>query len=271
MKFSHNKKRNTAFIFEVLIKELTKSSINEECLKKATIVDILKEFFSKNKLLKRDLEIYKSFDDITTYSRDLAKQILDEAKKQYSSLNRQKVFNEQSKIINKMNKSLGMECWNDYISNYKKLATVSQAISQGKSPKKQVLAEKKLLDTLLDKQTEERQLPKVNNLAMNTFIERFNQKYSNILTENQKTFLSKYINSNDENNLELKAYLYEEIENINKFLVENKNSYGQDTSGKIQKILERIENYNKKKFDDELVFEVLRVQSLVGELQNHGN
>ena len=271
MKFSHNKKRNTAFIFEVLIKELTKSSINKEYLRKETIVDILKEFFSKSKLLKKDLEIYKSFDEISAYSRDLAKQILDEAKKQYSFLDRRKVFHEQSRIINKINKNLGMECWNDYIPNYKKLATVSQAISQGKSPKKQVLAEKKLLDVLLDKQTEERQLPKVNNLAMKTFIERFNQKYSNILTENQKVFLAKYINSNDDGNLELKAYLYEEIENINKFLIENKNNYGQDASDKIQKILEKIENYNKKKFNDELVFEVLRIQSLVGELQNHGN
>jgi hypothetical protein len=64
MKFSHNKKRNTAFIFEILIKELTKSSINENQLRKAAIVDLLKEFFSKDKLLKKDLEIYKSFDEI---------------------------------------------------------------------------------------------------------------------------------------------------------------------------------------------------------------
>jgi hypothetical protein len=166
---------------------------------------------------------------------------------------------------------LGKECWENYISNYKKLATVNQALSQEKSPKKQVLAEKKLLDTLLDKQTEERQLPKVNNLAMKTFIERFNQKYSDTLTENQKIFLSKYIISNDENNLELKAYLYEEIDNINTFLVENKNNYGHDTSEKIHKILEKIDDYNKKKFNDELVFEVLRIQSLVGELENYGN
>ena len=49
MKFNHNKKRNTAFIFEVLIKELTKSSINEEGLRKATIVDLLKELGLKYK------------------------------------------------------------------------------------------------------------------------------------------------------------------------------------------------------------------------------
>jgi len=231
----------------------------------------LKEFFSKNKLLKEDLEIYKSFDGIASYNRDIAKQILEEAKKQYSSLSRQKIFDEQSKIINKINKNLGMKCWNNYIPNYKKLATVNQALSQEKTPKKQVLAEQKLLDTLLDKQTEERQLPKVNNLAMKSFIEKFNEKYSGTLSENQKRFLTKYIHSNDNNNLEFKAFLYEEIDDINNFLVENKDKYEQDVSDKIQKVLKKMEDYNKKKFNDELVFEVLRIQSLVGELQNHGN
>ena len=41
----HNKKRNTAFIYEVLTKELTKAIANNDADKKTDIITILKEHF----------------------------------------------------------------------------------------------------------------------------------------------------------------------------------------------------------------------------------
>ena len=271
MKINHNKKRNTAFIFEVLVQELTKSSIKEDHNRKNLIVGILKEFYSKNKILKQELEIYKSFEDISSKDNVLVDKILQEAKKQFVSLNRQQVFKEQSKIINIINKTLGQESWKNYIASYKKLATINQALTQDKNPKRQVLAEQKLVQMLLATDTENIKLPKINNLAMSAFIQKFNEKYTSVLSEQQKIFLSKYINSNDDNNLELKTYLYQEVENINNFLNENKNRFGQEISEKIKKVLAKVDGYKTQKFSDEIVFEVFRIQSLVSELQNHGN
>ena len=271
MKINHNKKRNTAFIFEVLVQELTKSSIKEDHNRKNLIVGILKEFYSKNKILKQELEIYKSFEDISNKDNVLVDKILQEAKKQFVSLNRQQVFKEQSKIINIINKTLGQESWKNYIASYKKLATINQALTQDKNPKRQVLAEQKLVQMLLATDTENIKLPKINNLAMSAFIQKFNEKYTSVLSEQQKIFLSKYINSNDDNNLELKTYLYQEVENINNFLNENKNRFGQEISEKIKKVLAKVDGYKTQKFSDEIVFEVFRIQSLVSELQNHGN
>ena len=67
MKFNHNKKRNTAFIYEVLIAELSKASMANDNDKKNKLVNLLKENFSKGKILKRDLDIYRSFDDVSLY------------------------------------------------------------------------------------------------------------------------------------------------------------------------------------------------------------
>ena len=64
MKFNHNKKRNTAFIYEILINEITKSSMNSDTDRKNLIVSILREHFSKNMLLKKELEIYNSFKNL---------------------------------------------------------------------------------------------------------------------------------------------------------------------------------------------------------------
>ena len=53
MKFKHNKKRNTAFIYECLIKELSKAALYESTDKKSKVLFILKEYFGKDKILKK--------------------------------------------------------------------------------------------------------------------------------------------------------------------------------------------------------------------------
>ena len=55
----HNKKRNTAFLYECLIKEMTKAVVRGELQKKQQIVETLKRYFSKGKPLYNDLQLYK--------------------------------------------------------------------------------------------------------------------------------------------------------------------------------------------------------------------
>ena len=49
MKFKHNKKRNTAFVFESIVREIVKSIIAEDVEKKKIVVSTLKKFFNKDK------------------------------------------------------------------------------------------------------------------------------------------------------------------------------------------------------------------------------
>ena len=48
MKMKHNKKRNTAFLYECLLKELTKTIVRSENKRKDEIISIIKEFFQVN-------------------------------------------------------------------------------------------------------------------------------------------------------------------------------------------------------------------------------
>ena len=59
MKFNHNKKRNTAFLYEILILELSKAAMESDLEKKNKLVRLLKEHFYKGSDLKRDLDIDK--------------------------------------------------------------------------------------------------------------------------------------------------------------------------------------------------------------------
>ena len=52
----HNKKRNTAFIYEVLIREVVKRSIKNEKKERNNTIAVLKEGFKKGSLLRKELE-----------------------------------------------------------------------------------------------------------------------------------------------------------------------------------------------------------------------
>ena len=269
MKFKHNKKRNTAFIYEGLIKELSKTALYESKNenKKNQVMSILREFFSKGEILKRELEIYKSFDSLDGLDKNTVEKVIAEAKAQSSRLNKKEIFNTQTNLINKINKIIGPRFWNNFLTEFKKVATVNQVIFKESSPKKQVLLEQKLIENLIKTKSDKKPFPNINNLAIKTFVKKFNSEYSETLQENQKTLLNKYITSYQDEGIDLKVYLYEEIGRLKQNLNEYINSGSPQNTNKIKKIVERIDTYNERKLDKDLISEVMKIQALEQEIK----
>jgi hypothetical protein len=55
MRLKHNKKRNTAFVYEALIRELTESVVKNNKNKQNKIVSIIKDHFNNSSVLKEEL------------------------------------------------------------------------------------------------------------------------------------------------------------------------------------------------------------------------
>ena len=120
----HNKKRNTAFLYECLIRELTKAIIKEDKQKQTTVKNILKEFFKGGKILKQELDLYKTLQESKGSKKDYSRRLMVEVKKDFDALDRKEVFNEQTALINRINKALGNKAFSNFIPNYKDLATL---------------------------------------------------------------------------------------------------------------------------------------------------
>ena len=56
----HNKKRNTAFIYETLSRELTKAIVDKNDNKKKVVLAIIKEGFGNDTTLAKELTLYKT-------------------------------------------------------------------------------------------------------------------------------------------------------------------------------------------------------------------
>jgi hypothetical protein len=272
MRLKHNKKRNTAFVYEALVRELTKSIVKNNKNKQSKIVSIMKEHFAKGTELNKELDLYKSVYETKSIEKRLAEKIIVEVKKSYSDLNRKTIFLEQSALINKINKTLSKSLFENFVPNYKNLATVYSIFQEALPVKDRVLLEENIIQQMSESCTkvEEKQQP-IDNIVYSTFVTKFNDQYSETLNESQKNLLGKYISSFSDNGLELKYYLNEEIGNLKEQLTECKNisviSEDESLKTKVDQVYSVLDSYKDKEIDSDLVEVVLKTQDLLEEIK----
>ena len=107
-KTKHNKKRNTAFLYEALVREMTKAVVSQDKERKNNIVDILKESFSSSKVLGRELRLYQIILESSDLDDVTAEKLLYKIREAYSELDEQEIYNAQSAVINRINKEIGL-------------------------------------------------------------------------------------------------------------------------------------------------------------------
>lgn len=272
MRLKHNKKRNTAFVYEALVRELAKSIIKNNKNKQNKIVKIMKEHFSPNKELKKELGLYKTIYETKDLEKNTAEKLLREAKAEYSSLNKSTIFREQSALINKINKTLSKDLFKNFVPNYKNIATVYSIFQEALPVKDRVLLEENIIEQMsssVEVPTNDKE--PIDNIVYSTFVSKFNEEYASNLNENQKTLFKKYISSFSDNGLEMKYYLNEEISNLKTKLDSSKNlDYiveDSDLKVKIDEVYSLLDSYKDKEVDTDLLEIILKTQLLVDEIE----
>ena len=261
----HNKKRNTAFIYETLVRELTKSIIDKDTDKKDKTATILKEFFSKGDALARELELYNILLETRQIQPKVAERLLQEAKTAYAALNENTIFDAQSRIIAAINKGLGKDVWGNFVPNFKSLASVDAIFNSRTAVKKRVLFEQSIIDRMSEKLplSESATLKSLDNLTYNSFIKKFNEKYGNLLQE-QKELLNHFITSFADDGFELRLYLNEELSRLKDLLSKAANAELEPLiEQKINDVANYLEDFRKREFVQQDLDKILKTQELI--------
>ena len=149
MRFKHNKKRNTAFLYEAIVRELTKCIIQKDADKKKTTLSIMKEFFSKNSILAKEHKLYKTLYTACGMNRKSAERLIQEVRRDYDALDKDEIFKVQSSLIKEVNKRLSKDVFSNFVPNYKNIASVHQFLNHEMTPKKRVLLENVIVDSII--------------------------------------------------------------------------------------------------------------------------
>jgi len=269
----HNKKRNTAFLFETLINEMTKAVVHGDLKKQAVTRKIISKHFRKGSSLYKELQLYRAIVDTRGLDRILAEKLIFEVKAQRRYILDSEVFQEQSELISDMNQEYTKGIFANFVPNYKDLATLAQLFNSDMSVKEKVLLEGRVIEYLVseEKQSEDKMQP-IDNFTYKTFVQKFNEKYSNTLLKEQRRLLQKYISSFSNNGLELKIFLNEEIGRLKGSLDESLKAK-EIAEDKVmrentERIISELNGYAKKQIDTGMIQALLKIQHLVQELDS---
>ena len=275
MKIRHNKKRNTAFVYEALVKEATVAILKNDVEKRDKAIKIIKKHFKPGSVLRKDLDCYRSLCENQNLDRLTAEKILKEVKLQKRLIDPTGLFKQQTKLVHDVNKEVSPSVFKNFVPSYKSLATIMQIFSDKISPKDQVILENEIVQRMLVESKEVQHTEQIDSLIYKTFAAKFNERYDNNLLKEQKELLNYYVSSFADNGLELKIFMNEEISRLKQQLEKGKNiaeiKEDNEMLNKTQKVIERLNSFAKEDITDDVLLTVMKTQKLVKEMYNDAN
>lgn len=282
MKLRHNKLKNTAILFELLTQRLTSEIISEQ---KPIAVNLIKKYFHNTELAK-EYSIYKSIINSTNLEESVATLTLNEIENYYRKIDKVKLGKEKYNLISEISKNYDTnDFFKSRVTNYKLLGTVS-ILLETFSPKNlfeisEVIANKKvILEHLTSTLIADEQSESLNeyseldnsqrNLVFRNVVDKFNEKFSTELNENQKEVLLEYIFS-VASSPKLTESFNNRIIKLQEYFTKNVRKISDEvTSIKMTEIVAELKPFNKNYIIKESdVEKILRYYELQDELKNN--
>ena len=272
-KFKHNKKKNTAFLYEASVLELTRAILNKDEVLQKKILKLIKESFLSRSAMRQELKLYHTITHIKGISPLMADKLLAEAKRQHSLIDKKRLYSEQNNFNREIMKLISKNVFSNFVPSYKDLASISQIFNKKASIKTRILLENEIIEKMSSGVVKEEKMVPIDNIIFKSFIKRFNGEYGEKLLKEQKSLLNKFISSFLDNGIELKIYLNEEIGRLKKELNESLGSEilneDSEMKTKTKQTLDLLESYKEKSPNKKMVEEIIKIQALVHEIKSN--
>lgn len=274
----HSKYKNTAILFEMLVRKLTSETMTSD---KTVTVDIIKKYFGKNTALSKELTLYNSLIKENLKSEAQALDFIRSCKVSHQKLNQSLLRRQRYNLVKEISENFDFQKVSKIrINNYKELASIYKLFEYNDADNPADLLESKtaIVNHLLGNIKQSLKLSPllekykgydtdIRMLSYKLLVDKFNSKYSN-LDESQKNVLNKYItNVNDSESI--KQYFEKIIPGIKSQLKEQV-SYITDkaTKIKVDKLSDMLCNVESiRVIKESHVLTILRYFDLIKELK----
>jgi hypothetical protein len=283
-KIKHSKFKNTGFIFELLVRQITSEIMSAS---NSVAEKILKEHFNSKKELSKELKLYQYLINEKYNSESKAEQFINTILEARKKIDEKKLTKEKYILIKEIKETYNLdEFIKSPISNYKTLASIYKIFETVTSEEsfdptdivssRFTIAENIINSSIQNKDAKvkdavleeyRKQDDDLRAVSYKLLVESFNSKYKN-LTEDQKGLLREYIN-NINNTGKLNQYVNEEVTK----LVDSLKEVGSKINDKVTKIklAETISNVRKiksvKKIKEQHLSAMMMTYELLSELK----
>ena len=283
MKIKHSKFRNTGLIFELLVKQITADTLNNS---DSAAVSILQKFFANSTSLAKEYKLYEFITKNRNVSQSKAEAIVSTITEVSRKLDAKNIKAQKYKLISEIKEHYNIdEFFGMQVRDYKPLAALYcllEAQNNDNLINPQVLIDNKttILEHLTSAQQNQEEVKDTlieeyskydKDLKLLTFkilLEKFNNKYKNLLPE-QKNILKEFITSVN-SQTRLRSLVNEEM---NKIASAVRNLSSKITNEvvkiKLSEVAKSIKPLDKKsKVNDSHLVNLMQYYDLVNELKS---
>jgi hypothetical protein len=282
-KITHSKYKNTAILFELLVKQITHEVLSNS--QKPVSERIIKEFFNSKKELAKELKLYNQIVKEKYSTQDDAKLFLEEIITERKKLDENKLRKEKYNLIKTIKESYDLPRFlSSNLQNYRILAAIYKIFETKVAGRKveirdyidsnNLVLEHITTSKVSPKKREEiyeafrKQSEDLRLLTYKVLVDNFNKKYSS-LDEAQKDLLREFIN-NVSNTSTFPTFITEQRDKAIARLVKESNEI-KDGVTRI-KLLEMIKLIKSPKFlkenQEKQVSVLMLTHQLLKEIQN---
>lgn len=273
MSLKHSKKNNSAIVFEQLVKVMTRLVMEGKQKEAKIVVDLIKEHFSSKSNLGKERKLIYSLVEASSLSEKDAKEVLAECLTEAQTINKKKLQEEKVALLNSVNSVVGKDLYNVPVDNYKLLASVQILFNEEREGYKSTTPQErvKIKNTILESLTSPlpSQEEQVDNLTFKVLINKFNEKYGKVVSEDQRDVLKAWVDfCVKEDSDKLKNVLKEKFNKVNvKISLHEEKVEHKDYSDLLKEVKQKVLTFDlNKEIDEEMIYETMRFFDLCDDL-----
>lgn len=279
---SHNKKRNSILLYEFLVSSISKSLVENDKKKSNAALKIIRRYFKKDTNLYREFRLLNSLLKTTVSSPQVAARILKEARDAAVQIDEENLNREKSLLIRNINHTINdVSFYDQYVVEYRICATIQQLINEWRTKDRDIsrvaVFEDLLVQWLLspknqvNEQTLSEETAGTSRLLMTVMTKKLNEKYSSVLSVQQKELIKSYALTTETND---SAHVASKLEEIRADLTRSIDVYLNEVqflphlTQKLQETKQELISERLEAIDDLLITKFMIYSKLKGELDS---
>ena len=262
-------------LFELLTRQITSDIISAN---ESVAISILKKFFNKNSELLKEYSLYKTLCEERFSSDSKAMMLIEAVLKARKKIDKMKLKDEKYQLIKSINENFNVNnFFQTKVQNYKLLASIYKIfeyteldnpieVTRSKVTIIENMASDKKSRIVDDVSSISNEPKEIRLLSYKILVEKFNEKYGNLSSE-QKNLLREYI-GNVSNTNNFKEMIKEDAIKIKKVLsFKMKSISDKSLKIKLTEVIELLEQYKTlKNVEESHISALLRYYSLINDL-----
>ena len=272
----HNKKRNVGIVYELMLKHISTKLLegNKKEAKKAT--RLIEKHFKKGTDLYKEFRLFNALANSNITNTHTVASILNEAKIASTKLDNKSLDRQKSALLKDINYVIAdKDFYYRSISNYRDLGTVQLALNEWKKKDKDIKRlvdlEVKLGELMLrekNKITETKyDASHSDRLVLKIMTEKFNRRYGEELSPDQKRIIEGYVFLADKEPQKLQEFFEikkrEALNNLETFEDRSENKY---LLSKLDEVRAKIKELPSKEINDTNVVKFLTLTKMISEI-----